>query len=49
VPGGWLLCEHGYDQGAVCVSLWGAAGFHDVKDHLDLAGIGRVCAGRTGQ
>ena len=49
VPGGWLLCEHGYDQGAACVSLWVAGGFHDVKDHPDLAGIGRVCAGRSGQ
>jgi len=44
--GGWLLLEHGYDQGDRCVELLRALGYADVEDFEDLAGIPRVCAGR---
>ena len=45
-PGGWLLFEHGYDQGPACTALLGAAGFTDVWLAKDLAGQSRVSAGR---
>jgi release factor glutamine methyltransferase len=45
-PGGWLLLEHGYDQGGRCRELFAAAGYADVHDFADLAGQPRVCAGR---
>ncbi len=41
-PGGWLLFEHGYDQGEACRNLLAAAGFKDAFTHPDLAGIDRV-------
>lgn len=41
-PGGWLLLEHGYDQGAACRNLLTAAGFKAAFTHPDLAGIDRV-------
>lgn len=44
--GGWLLCEHGYDQAAKCRELFAAAGFQGVKSWPDLAGIERVTGGR---
>lgn len=45
-PGGWLLFEHGHDQaGAVCRLLAGA-GFAEIEQHRDLAGILRVSGGR---
>jgi release factor glutamine methyltransferase len=43
--GGWLLCEHGYDQGGAARGLLGDAGFAEIEQHADLAGIARVCAG----
>ena len=46
VPGGWLLLEHGYDQGNACNALMAAAGFAHVATHQDLAGIDRVTLGR---
>ena len=45
-PGGWLLMEHGYDQGDRCVKLLSALGYAAVTDFHDLAGWPRVCAGR---
>ncbi len=45
-PGGWLLCEHGHDQGEACVSLWQSTGFGAVEDRRDLADITRVCIGQ---
>lgn len=45
-PGGWLLFEHGYDQGETCRNLLQAAGFQDVFTHPDLAGTDRVSGGR---
>lgn len=44
--GGWLLLEHGYDQADAVAAILAAEGFVDVEQHLDLAGILRVTAGR---
>ncbi|PKO35079.1 MAG: peptide chain release factor N(5)-glutamine methyltransferase [Betaproteobacteria bacterium HGW-Betaproteobacteria-7] len=41
-PGGWLLLEHGHDQGAACRNLLTAAGFQEPFTHPDLAGSDRV-------
>ena len=41
-PGGWLLFEHGYDQGMASRNLLTAAGFKGAFTHPDLAGIDRV-------
>jgi len=46
VPGGWLLFEHGYDQTDALRELLAAAGFADIEQHRDLAGIVRVSGGR---
>ena len=46
VSGGWMLLEHGYDQGDRCVELLRALGYCDVADFSDLAGLSRVCVGR---
>ncbi|MGH8453646.1 MAG: peptide chain release factor N(5)-glutamine methyltransferase, partial [Nevskiales bacterium] len=45
---GWLLVEHGADQGDVLRSLFTAAGFTSVETLPDLAGLPRVTAGRHG-
>jgi release factor glutamine methyltransferase len=45
-PGGWLLMEHGYDQGEVCIRLLERLGYCEVQDHKDLAGIGRTVQAR---
>jgi len=44
-PGGWLLFEHGYDQGEASRNLLTAAGFQAASTYPDLAGIDRVTAG----
>ena len=41
-PGGWLLFEHGYDQGEASRNLLTAAGLKNAFTHPDLAGIDRV-------
>ena len=41
-PGGWLLFEHGYDQGEASRNLLSGAGFKDAFTFPDLAGIDRV-------
>jgi len=46
-PGGWLLLEHGYDQGDRCIGLLREFGYSDVEDFEDLAGVPRVCTGRS--
>ncbi len=43
--GGWLLLEHGYDQGASCRALLQSAGFSGITTRTDLAGIGRLTGG----
>lgn len=44
-PGGWLLVEHGWDQGAAVAGLLETAGFADRVDHHDLGGNHRVSGG----
>jgi release factor glutamine methyltransferase len=45
-PGGWLLLEHGYDQGEAVPALLRERGFGAVDDHRDAAGISRTSSGR---
>jgi len=45
-PGGWLVVEHGFDQGAAVRALFGAAGFDATETRRDLAGQERATAGR---
>ena len=44
-PGGWLFLEHGYDQAEAMRTLLAEAGFGDVAQHRDLAGIIRISGG----
>ena len=44
--GGWLVVEHGYDQGASVPTLVAANGFTEVSTYRDLAGHPRVTAAR---
>lgn len=44
--GGWLLVEHGWNQGAACRSLFEASNFSEVHTLHDLAGQERVTLGR---
>ena len=45
--GGWLLLEHGYDQGEAVPALLAAAGLVDVFTARDLAGLPRVSGARV--
>jgi len=45
-PAGWLLIEHGWDQGAAIRTLFDAAGFADVQTRQDLEQRDRVTLGR---
>ncbi len=45
-PGGWLVFEHGYDQGQACVRLLARLGYTNVVDTQDLSGLPRVCKGQ---
>lgn len=45
-PGGWLLVEHGWRQGAAVRALFTAAGFIEVDTGRDLEGRERVTLGR---
>lgn len=45
-PGGWLMLEHGYDQGAACAEVFTGAGYVEVCCQQDLAGHDRVTRGR---
>lgn len=44
-PGGWLLLEHGYNQGAAVRDRLTRGGFQCVATHPDLAGLERVSLG----
>jgi release factor glutamine methyltransferase len=48
-PEGWLLLEHGYDQGEAVCTLLREAGFEAVEGLKDLQGHGRVALGRRSQ
>ena len=45
-PGGWLVVEHGHDQGDAVSTLFRSAGFVDVETRRDLAGLDRIGLGR---
>ncbi|MFU8814045.1 MAG: peptide chain release factor N(5)-glutamine methyltransferase [Pseudomonadales bacterium] len=44
--GGWLLLEHGFEQGPAVRELLGAAGFEQIETLPDLAGLDRVTRGQ---
>ncbi|MFB9156235.1 peptide chain release factor N(5)-glutamine methyltransferase [Chromobacterium violaceum] len=44
--GGWLMVEHGYDQGEAVRALFSAAGLSQVETIRDLAGQDRISVGR---
>ena len=46
MPGGWLVLEHGWDQGPAVRELLSAAGYRAVSGHQDFAGHDRVALGR---
>lgn len=46
LPGGWLLLEHGWDQGGAIRALLDAAGFVEVATAVDLEQRDRVSLGR---
>jgi len=45
-PTGWLLLEHGFEQGAACHKILAEHGFQEIYSHRDLAGLERVTVGR---
>lgn len=45
-PGGWLLLEHGSEQGASVRALLASAGLRDIETLADAAGLARVTLGR---
>lgn len=47
-PAGWLLVEHGYDQGSAVRTHLQRAGFEGVETRRDLAGRERVSGGYRG-
>lgn len=47
LPGGWLLLEHGWDQGDAIRALLTTAGFVDVATETDLERRDRVTLGRV--
>ena len=48
-PGGWLIVEHGYDQQQLVYDCFKQAGFDEIVQLNDLAGLPRVTAGRYGK
>ena len=46
LPGGWLLLEHGYDQGEQVVRMLSSAGYRNCSTTRDLGGMGRVSQGQ---
>ncbi len=49
LPGGWLLLEHGTDQGAAVRHELVLAGYRYVRSHRDLGGHERATEGQYGQ
>ncbi len=43
---GWLLLEHGFDQGREARAILRQVGFRHVRTHLDLAGLERITEGK---
>ncbi len=46
VAGGWLLLEHGYDQGGQVQEILARVGFTEIRTEADLANHDRVTLGR---
>src|SRR5262245_13873775 len=46
VPGGWLMFEHGHEQGGHCRELLGRLGYTNVTAKCDLAGHDRIVMGQ---
>ena len=46
VPGGWLLLEHGWTQGAAVRALFSAAGYASVETCRDYGGNERLTLGK---
>jgi release factor glutamine methyltransferase len=46
LPNGWLLVEHGYDQGGAVRALFAQAGFIDIETRRDLGRQERATGGR---
>lgn len=46
LDGGWLLLEHGFEQGAAVRQLLSEAGFTEVSTRQDMAGQERITGGR---
>lgn len=46
LPGGWLLLEHGYDQGPAVRDLLQRAELNQVQTRADLAGLDRASGGQ---
>lgn len=46
-PRGWLLLEHGFDQGAMVSSLLETLGYRDITNFGDLASLPRVTQAHT--
>lgn len=46
-PGGWLLLEHGYDQGAAVRDLLNQKGFEQIQTRRDLGDHERITFGRV--
>ncbi|MDX1555955.1 MAG: peptide chain release factor N(5)-glutamine methyltransferase [Xanthomonadales bacterium] len=44
-PAGWLILEHGHDQGEECAKILSQHGFSAIETHLDLSGNDRVTLG----
>jgi release factor glutamine methyltransferase len=47
IPGGWLLIEHGWDQGPAVRTVLRGAGLRQVTSKRDLAGLERVSLGQA--
>jgi release factor glutamine methyltransferase len=43
---GWLLIEHGHDQGAAVRALMARAGYHNIQSTRDMGGLERVTQGQ---
>ena len=48
-PGGWLLIEHGFDQGKTVSEILASHGYNNICIEQDLAGHDRVTMGRIAQ
>ena len=46
LPEGWLMLEHGYDQGAAVRDLLSQQGLASIETLMDLAGHDRVTLGQ---